>query len=56
MAPTYKRLVFLEADLQDADLTNANLQMADFKGAIIEVKQLLKAKTLYKAKLPDGME
>ena len=50
------------ADLQKADLREANLQgadlcNADLTGAInLKVEQLLKVRTLYKAKLPVGME
>ncbi|WP_423909628.1 pentapeptide repeat-containing protein [Candidatus Spongiihabitans sp.] len=47
---------FWEDDFRGADLTNANLQEADLKKVIIEIDRLLQAKTLYKAKLPDGME
>ena len=51
-----------KADLQEADLQGAYLQGADLQKADLieaknlEVKQLLEAKTLYKAKLPEGME
>ena len=58
---------FQVTDLQDADFSNTNLQDADFLAANLQgadlsgtqnltAKQLLKAGTLYKAKLPDGME
>ena len=61
-----------DANLQNADLLNANLQNADLLNANLkdstfydtnltdvsnlEINQLLKAKTLYKTKLPDGMK
>ena len=54
-------------DLQQANFQKAKLQKADFQGADLieadlidakdlEVEQLLKVKTLYKAKLPDRIE
>ena len=54
--------VFLNANSQDvhfegADLQNANLQGADLTGTKnLTTEQLLTAKTLYQAKLPEGME
>ena len=51
-----------DANLQDADLRKTKLQNADLCNADLTnakkltVKQLLEAKTLYMAKLPDGME
>ena len=45
------------ANLQNADLSEANLQNTDLRNVEkLEVEQLLKAKTLYKAKLPDEMK
>ena len=45
------------ANLQDADLRGANLQNADLWHAKnLKVKQLLKARTLYMAKLSDEMK
>ena len=52
----------LEADLHRANLLGANLQGADLRYANLQeaenlkVEQLLKAKTLYRAKLPKGMK
>ena len=49
--------LFSNANLRDAIFFNTNLQGADLTNAKnLTVKQLLQAKTLYKAKLPDGME
>ena len=46
-----------EADLQETDLQEADLQEADLTNVKnLKVEQLSEAKTLYKAKLPDGME
>ena len=48
---------FKKTNLQGANLQGANLQDADLMGAKnLVVEQLLKAKTLYKAKLPDRIE
>ena len=48
---------FKEADLQNAILVIANLQGADLSSTKnLTAEQLLKAETLYKAKLPNGME
>ncbi len=48
---------FQEANLLDVKFERTNLQMADLtKVENLEVEQLLKAKTLHQAQLPDGME
>ena len=48
---------FLHAILWNTNFTDANLQRADLSDAKkLTANQLLKAKTLYQAKLPDGME
>lgn len=58
---------FRGAWLEDADLRGTNLEEADFEGAILEgasfigtknlkIDQLSKAKTLYNAKLDEGLE
>lgn len=58
---------FRGAWLEDADLRGANLEEADFEGAVLEgasfigaknlkIDQLSKAKTLYNAKLDEGLE
>ncbi len=55
---TYFEEVDLQnADFEGADLQNANLQGADLTGANnLTTEQLLTAKTLYQAKLPDEIE
>ena len=48
---------FADANLQGCNFLNANLKEATFINAKnLTAEQLLEAKTLYKAKLPDGME
>ena len=45
------------ANLQNTDLSDANFQKANLKYAEnLKVEQLIEARTLYRAKLPDGMK